>query len=218
MTDKIVKLLPFWETVGRSFKYVLKNKKLLIALLPVLAVLVVWQIAFGLPFMCSYSESFCLQNWQHTISTVFLMLVVVGIIINYCRSIICKETVDFISLKFFKRMLLYILWSVFLTFLVSIPLALIISILLAFGVDTNIVLIVSLFSFFALGTFFAPLIIALPALSVDDYKFTKISKLFQLVKGNKMSIFFGQFVVMIPYLLWVTFAGYLTFAIYLLNK
>ena len=47
----------------------------------------------------------------------------------------------------------------------------------------------------------APLIIAFPALAVDDYKLINLSKLFNLCKGNKMAIFFGQFVIMFPYML-----------------
>ena len=69
------------------------------------------------------------------------------------------------------------------------------------GVDQNTVLLLSLFLFFVIGTILAPFIIAFPALSVDDYKVVKISKLFHMAKGNKMAIFFGQFVVMIPYIL-----------------
>jgi hypothetical protein len=209
MSNKIIKLLPFWETVGRSFKYVLKNKKLLVALLPVVGALFVLQIALGLPFMCSYNASFCMQNWQHTTSVVFLMFAVIGIIINYCLSIICKETVDFYSVKFVKRASLYILWSFLMTFLVGAPLILIVALLLTLGVAENIVLMSSLFLFFVLGTIFAPLMVAFPALSVDDYKLIKVSKLFQLAKGNKMRIFFGQFIVMIPYILLSKMVAYI---------
>ena len=201
MTEKNIKALPFWETVGRSFKYVLKNKKLLLALLPVAVAMLLLQIILKLPFMCSYNESFCVQNWQNSISTIISVFVAVGIIINYCRSIICKEYVDFVSLKFFKRMIFYILWSLLLTFSVGIPLSLFIIIMSFTGLSTDTILMISLFLFFVIGTFLAPLAVAFPALAVDDYKIIKISKLFEMAKGNKMSIFFGQFIIMVPYMI-----------------
>ena len=201
MCNKDVKKLPFWETVGRSFKYVLKNRKLLLALLPVVAVLAVIQIVLKTPIMCAYSESFCTKSWQNTFGGLTLVLTAVGIIINYCRSIVCKETVDFTSLKFLKRAGFYILWSVLLTFVVGIPVAVAIVILSVASIDVNMLMLVSMCLFFAVGTALAPLIVAFPALAVDDYKLINLSKLFSLCKGNKISIFFGQFVIMFPYML-----------------
>lgn len=201
MPNKKIKKLPFWETVGRSFKYVLKNRKLLVSLLPVVAVLTVVQTVFNMPLMCSYNEKFCIQNWQSGVSGIILVVVAVGIIINYCRSIICKETVDYTSLKFFKRMFFYILWSFILTFAMGIPSAIFIMILSLAGVDTNTVLLLTTFLFFILGAALAPLLIGFPALAVDDNKLINLPKLFKLAKGNKMSIFFGQFVIMVPYLI-----------------
>lgn len=201
MPKKEIKKLPFWETVGRSFKYVLKNRKLLLALLPVVAVLTVAQMVFSMPLMCSYNEKFCIQNWQTAVSGIILVLFAVGIIINYCRSIICKETVDYISLKFFKRLAFYILWSFALTFAIGIPLAIFIMILSLMGVDANTSLLLATIMFFVLGTILAPLLVGFPALAVDDYKLINLSKLFSLAKGNKISIFFGQFVIMFPYMI-----------------
>ena len=209
MTSRTIKPLPFWETVGRSFKYVLKNKKLQLALIPVAVVLFLLQIVLKLPLMCSYNESFCTQGWQNTVSAIVSVIAAVGIIINYCRSIICKEKVDFYSAMFFKRMAFYILWSFLLTFVVGIPVAIFIMIMSFTGIELNTMLTVSLFLFFVVGVLLAPLIVALPALAVDDYKVIKISKLFTLAKGNKMSIFFGQFIVMVPYMLLSKMFAYL---------
>lgn len=209
MTSKAIKPLPFWETIGRSFKYVLKNKKLQLALLPVVGGLFLLQIVLKLPFMCSYNESFCTESWRASLSAIVSVIIAVGIIINYCRSIICKEYVEFTSAKFFKRMSFYILWSFLLTFIIGIPVAVFIIIVSLTGLDTNIIMLLSLFLFFGLGVALAPLMVAFPALAVDDYKIIKISKLFALAKGNKMSIFFGQFLVMTPYMLLSKMFAYL---------
>lgn len=201
MCNKDVKKLPFWETVGRSFKYVLKNRKLLLALLPVIGVLTIVQVVFKLPLMCAYNESFCIQNWQNSVSGLFLVVAAVGIIINYCRSIICKDEVDFLSLRFFKRLAFYVLWSLVLTFALGIPVAIFIMAISLTGIDMSMVLLLAMFLFFVLGTALAPLIVGFPAISVDDYKLINLSKLFKIAYGNKMSIFFGQFVIMIPYMI-----------------
>ena len=39
MENQEIKKLPFWDTVARSFKYVLKNRALLVGILPVIAAL-----------------------------------------------------------------------------------------------------------------------------------------------------------------------------------
>ena len=201
MTKKSIKLLPFWETVGRSFKYVLKNKKLLLSLIPVIGVLLLLQIGLKLPMLCSYNEKFCNQNWQNILSALFLVFATVGIIINYCRSIICKESVDITSLKFIKRISFYIMWSFLLSFVIGIPVAIFVMLISLITAETSIILFMSLFLFFVLGTYMAPMIVAFPAIAVDDYKIIKIKKLFDLAKGNKISIFLGQFIMMIPYML-----------------
>ena len=100
MCNENIKKLPFWETVGRSFKYVLKNRKLLLSLLPFVANLTIVQVALKLPLMCAYNETFCTKGWQNNVSGLFLVIVAVGIIINYCRSIVCKETVVKIVFNF----------------------------------------------------------------------------------------------------------------------
>ena len=201
MCNNDVKKLPFWETVGRSFKYVLKNRKLLIALIPVVAFLAVIQLILKAPVMCAYNERFCVNSWQNTLGGIVLVLTAVGIIINYCRSIVCKEKVDFRSLNFFKRAGFYILWSFLMTFVIGIPVSIVVIVLSVTGVNVNLLLLISMCLFFVLGTVLAPLIIAFPALAVDDYKLINLSKLFNLCKGNKMAIFFGQFVIMFPYML-----------------
>ena len=53
MEKQEIKKLPFWDTIARSFKYVFKNKALLIGILPLIAALSVLQIFIGLPFICS---------------------------------------------------------------------------------------------------------------------------------------------------------------------
>lgn len=200
MCNENIKKLPFWETISRSFKYVLKNNKLLLLLLPLVGVVTIIQAFIKFPLMCTYNQNFCVEGWQNIFSNVVLVIVAVGIIINYCRSIICKENIDITSLNFFKRLAFYILWSFALTFVVGIPVALVIVILSLMGLSVTTIMVLTLFSFIALGVVFAPLIVAFPALAVDDNKIIRPSKLFAMAKGNKMSIFFGQLVIMIPYI------------------
>lgn len=201
MSNKNIKQLPFWETVARSFKYVLKNRQLLKILLLIAAILTVVQVILKTPIMCVYNESFCKDSWQNTFSGFIMVLTAVGIIINYCRSIVCKDVIEFTSLKFLKRMGLYLLWSVLMTFVVGAPITAAIIILSILGLSSKTILLVSVFLFFVFGVLFAPLIVSFPALAVDDYKIINLAKLFKITKGNKMAVFFGQFVIMFPYML-----------------
>jgi hypothetical protein len=98
-------------------------------------------------------------------------------------------------------MALYVLWSFMMTFVLGLPIAIFILLLSLASVDANTLMLLAMFMFFLLGTVFAPLIVGFPAIAVDNYKLINLSKLFKLAKGNKMSIFFGQFVVMFPYMI-----------------
>ena len=105
-----IKKLPFGETVGRSFKYVLKNKELLRAIIPVVGVLTIIQILLGFPAMTSI-KTVTLSHSKIYLGALSLAFAAIGIIINYCRSIVCKASVDYLSLKFWKRLGIYFVFA-----------------------------------------------------------------------------------------------------------
>ena len=202
MENQEIKKLPFWDTVARSFKYVLKNKALLKGILPLAAALIVLQIFIGLPFLCSIDTSACSNDWRQTVTILSVALGAVGVIINYCRAIVCKAEVDFISLRFWKQTGLYFVASLFLSLLVAVPVIICLT-LSAFIFDPqtsiNLLTSISLLASVASAIVFAPLFLILPAIAAEDYQMIRWSKLFAMAKGNHNAIFWAQFIIMIPY-------------------
>ncbi len=202
MENKVINRLPFWETIARSFKYVFKNKALLKTLPLIVGGLTVLQIILGLPIICSINEQSCADNWQSHISMLAIILVSIGIIINYCRAIICKVNVDFISVKFWMQVGAYILASILLSVIILLPafigivvgVSLLNSIGLANAASAAAILIP-----FAACIFFAPLFLVFPAIAAEDKELFSLPKLFAMAEGNHNAIFWAQFVIMIPY-------------------
>ncbi len=194
--------LPFWDTVARSFKYVFKNKSLLRGILPLVAALSVLQIFLGLPFMCSVSGADCGTGWANTVTLLTIILASVGVIINYCRSIICKAEIDFVSLAFWKRMGLYLVASFVMSVIILLP-TLVGIFIMSFIFDPNSLLSLTasltMLITIAVSITIAPLFLVFPAIAVEDFKIIRWSKLFALAKGNHNAIFWAQFVIMIPY-------------------
>ncbi len=203
MTTSEIKKLPFWETIARSFKYVLKNNALLKGILPLIAALVVLQMFIGMPFMCSINMNKCeISPWQQNLTLLTIILASVGVIINYCRAIVCKSDVDFISLDFWKKMGLYLIASLVLSVIIIFP-VLIGIYLMSFFFDPNLLInlttSLTILISVAVSIVVAPLFLVFPAIASGDYKIINWSTLFKMAKGNHNAIFWAQFVIMTPY-------------------
>lgn len=202
MEKQEIQKLPFWDTIARSFKYVFKNRALLVGILPLIAALSVLQILIGMPFICSITGENCSSGWGQIITLFATILAAVGVIINYCRSIICKAEIDFVSLGFWKKMGLYLIASFVLSIMILIP-ALIGIYLLSFLFDPNALINITtsatLLITLVISIILAPLFLVFPAIAADDFKIIRWSKLFQMAKGNHNAIFWAQFVIMMPY-------------------
>ncbi len=204
MNNKEIKKLPFWETIGRSFKYVFKNTDLIKAILPVIGVLVVVQIIFNFPMMCSVGLSNqCSNGMANDVHILITALAACGIIINYCRSIVCKADVDYTSRNFFKRLGFYFVASICLSVLIGIPTFAITVLGAVIGLNEIALQLLVYATFLGLGIFFAPILMVFPAISVDDYKIINWNKLYSLVKGNHGAVFWGQLLIMVPY--WILY-------------
>lgn len=201
MKNPEIKKLPFLDTIGRSFKYVLKNKALIRGILPLAAALIVLQALIGLPFLCSLSGNTCVSDWRWPVTALTIALSVAGIIINYCRTIINKAPVDFVSIQFWKRMGFYVVAFLVLSVLILVPVLLCLT-LAAFVFDPStsisLLTLISVLVWFAAAIVFAPLLLVFPAIAVEDYEMIKWSKLFALAKGNCNAIFWAHLIIMLP--------------------
>ena len=204
MENQTTHKLPFWETLGRSFKYSLKNKQLLLGILPVILVLVFIQIALNLPFACSFGAGQCSTGAGYYLTLLSFVAAASGIIINYCRSIICKADVDFTSFRFWRQLGLYIAAKIVMLLIIMLPsVAVIMAIAYLSGFSeavliAGIVLVPLLFSIL-----FAPLFLIFPAIAVEDYQTINRKKLFETTKGNYNAIFWSQLILSVPY--WILF-------------
>lgn len=204
MDNQTIRKLPFWETLGRSFKYALKNKQLLLGILPLVAALIFIQIALNLPFSCSFGSGQCSTDWRYYLTLLSFMAAAAGVIINYCRSIVCKADVDFSSLKFWKQMLFYLLAKIFMLMVIMIPVvAVLFAVSYWFHAPANLLMVLMVLVPLGFCILFAPLFLVFPAIAVEDYALINWKKLFELAKGNYNAIFWSQFILSIPY--WVVF-------------
>ena len=204
MKNQTINKLPFWETLGRSFKYALKNKQLLLGILPVVFILIFIQIALNLPFACSFGGGQCTMNTNYYLTLLSFVAAAAGIIINYCRSIICKVDVDFKSLKFWRQLGLYIVAKIAMLIIIMLPsIAIILAIAYLSGFSEAIltagIILVPLF----FSILFAPLFLVFPAIAVEDYQLINRKKLFSITKGNYNAIFWSQLFLSVPY--WLLF-------------
>lgn len=195
---KEINRLPFVETVARSFKYVFKNRELQKAMLPVIAGLFVAQLIFGMPLLCSYSSEYCQGKWNF-LNLLIILVCATGIIINYCRSIICKENSDYISKAFWKRVCLYLLVSFSLSTIIALATMLLVVPVGYISTSETMVVVFTAIITIIISIMLAPIFLIFPAIAVDNKEMINIKKVYAMAKNNFNAIFWGQFVIMIPF-------------------
>ena len=198
--------LPFVETVSRSFMYTLCNWELFLKTVSPGLVVVVLEMFSGFPILCSLSNTACADpnSLMARLSALLVLLISVAVIINYCRAIILKAPVDFLSCVFVRRVLFYILATLLLALAIILPfilLAVFYGVILEMignniepGAVSYLVLGIALI---ALCVFLAPVFLVFAAITVDDRTMT-VKEAFRLSRGNYNKIFWGQAVLMIP--------------------
>ena len=199
--------IPFLETIGRSFKYVFKNKELIKGILPLVFVLIILQVSIGMPFLCSLRGS-CQAGLARNLTVLSIVLGAAGIIINYCHLIICKTEVDLCSLKFWKQMFFYLVASMVLGFVFFICFAVSLTLsakILAWFNLSNYVLWGVYVDAAVVFISLSPLLLAFPVIAAEDYKMLLPQRLYKTAKGNFNAIFWGQFSIMVPY--WLSFGA-----------
>ena len=201
--QKIINL-PFMETLSRSFMYTLCNWELYLKVISVGVIAVLWEMFNGFPVLCSFSDAECVGGAAQSVSSLLILLISVGIIVNYCRAIILKAPIDFRSGGFFRRVLFYILASFLLMLTIVVPfilLTLLYGMILGFiGMENDVGNMTYLFSAVILVAWcicLAPVFLVFAAITVDDKSIT-VKQAYALCKGNFNKIFWGQTLLMIP--------------------
>lgn len=192
--------LPFWETIRRSFLYVLTNLDIYLKVSALGFAILIYELFTGFPSLCNISAGGCVGSWEQNVSILLLSLISIAIIIAFCRVIILKTSTNYFTLAFGKREILYLLYSLFMVAIITLP-----SILLVFTyayVAQLLHLPEFMFNFsilipFLLTIYFSRIFLVFPAVAVDNYSLG-IKGSFKLTLGNANKIFWGQFLMMIP--------------------
>lgn len=202
MTNIKAHNLPFLETIKRSFVYSIYNFSLFLKVSSVALFLVVIEAFNDFPILCTLGEGECSQDTINTLTSLFMMFLSIGVIVNYCRSIILKSDIDFYSWSFIRRSLWYLLASVAFGLFVFLPFMLFAGvygyILQLFGwgeIDAVYMLLV--LPLIAWIIYLSPLFMIFVAITVDDKSMT-IKEAFKITKGNSNKIFWGQIIMMLP--------------------
>ncbi len=192
--------LPFWETVGRSFMYAVRNWELFCKTAALGLVALILEMFGGFPTLCGISGGDCAASVWGTLSNWAMLLVSVAVIINYCRGVVLKTQPDFMSGAFLLRMVKY-LWVSLLFSLAAVLILVVLSMSYAgigkfFGInDVNMLPLLILLIFCLIGL--APIFLVYAAVSVDD-KTLGFKEAYLLTKGNYNKIFWGQVLLLIP--------------------
>lgn len=192
--------LPFWETVRRSFMYVLTNMDVYLKVSALGFAILIYEMFTGFPSLCNINETGCSGGWQQNVSIVLLSLVSIAVVIAYCRVMVLKSPTNYFSLAFGRRELLYLLYNILIIAIITLPSLLAIFVFAYLGqmlhfpeTVFNLAVLIPL----AFTIYFSRLFLVLPAVAVDN-KELRLKKSFELARGNANKIFWGQFLMMIP--------------------
>ncbi len=195
--------LPFWETVRRSFMYVLTNLDVYLKVTALWFAIILYEMFTDFPSICNLSAEGCTGGWMQNVSILLLMLASIAIVIAFCRVIVLKVPSSYFSWAFGKREIVYLLYNILLIAIITLP-----SIVLIFswayfgrmlGMSEgfyNVSLIIPLL----LAIYFSRLFLVFPAIAVDDRKMT-LKASFKLAEGNANKIFWGQILMTLPVVL-----------------
>ncbi len=193
--------LPFWETVKRSFMFVLKNMKTYLKISAPAFAIVVYEMLCGFPILCNINPESCTPGLAQRGSLALLWIVSFAVTIAFCRVVVLKTPADYFSLAFLKRECKYILYNLLLVAAIMLPAFLLIAIV-AFigsflGMTQNSLVTIGMFIPLLLTIYAARLFLVFPGIAVDDAGLT-IQESFRMTKGNANKIFWAQIIMMLP--------------------
>lgn len=194
--------LPFWETVRRSFLYVVENLDVYLKVTSIWFALLIYEMFNGFPSICNISSNGadCYSDWSHKVSIILISLASIAVVIAFCRHIILKLPVKYFMFSFGRRELKYLLFNI--VFIGVITLCSILSIFVIAYLGQILHLPESFFNFtilipLALTIYACRFFLVFPGIAVDDKEMT-VKESYRITLGNANRIFWGQFLMMIP--------------------
>lgn len=203
--------LPFWETIRRSFLYVLFNLPTLWKIACLWFAILLVDVFSGYPTLCNIDTAYCKEGVSQnlTLSMVLLAIAAIAIMVKFSRFVILKEEPLCCRISFGKKELKYlgyalllILGIVALGMLLGLVSGLFNVILLSVGLspaDTlyTILILLPVLLIVAGVVYLSRFYLIFPSVAVEN-KELGLKKSWLLTKGNACRIFFGQALLSIP--------------------
>lgn len=192
--------LPFWETLRRSFMYVLARPGLFFQVSAIWFAFLIYEILCGFPSACNFSPENCSGTWQQNVAVIMLSIASIGIVISYCREIILKTPLNYFSLNFVKLGLIYLFYNLVFVLIVAIPSIAAIFVFAFAGQMLNIpesVYLLALIFPLIVIIYFSRVLLVFPAVSVGNLRLG-FKQSFKMTVGNANKIFWGQLIMMVP--------------------
>ena len=195
--------LPLFETVSRSFMYIIKNFSTFGKICSVFVVLWVAEMLCGLPALCSVNESYCIQSNTSNILLSLIYLSSAIVAVNTIRSIILKQEFKWFHLPVGTYTLRYIGYTILLSLMIILPTALILMISntsanTQISSGTATFLSVTTFAtFLGMILFCLRLYLVYAGSAIGDKEMT-LGKSYNLTSGNMLKILGGQILIEVP--------------------
>ncbi len=199
--SEIIKL-PFWETIRRSFIYVLARPRLFLQVSAIWFAFLIYEVICGFPSACNFSPDNCTGSWQQNVAVIFLSIASIGIVISYCREIILKSPLNYFSKDFIKLGLVYLFYNLVFALIVAVPGVISVFVFAFIGQMLNLpepVYLVALIFPLAIMIYFSRVLLAFPAVAVGNLQLG-FKQSFKMTVGNANKIFWGQLLMMVPVL------------------
>ncbi len=201
--NKPVIILPFWETIRRSFSYILTNFNALVKISAAwFALLLVFDMFTNFPSLCSLNAAVCNGGWAQNVSLAALTVSAIAVIISYIRHIVLHADYSgYWNLSFGKRELRYIGAAFVFILIIAVP-SFIYGFVAGFvgailGADKIIFTQIFFLGLLVMLVFCARFYLVFPAVALDNRE-VGFRKSFRITKGNTNKIFWGQMVIMLP--------------------
>ena len=191
--------MPIKETIQATFGFVAKERKIFWTAIPMAAVMIIMVLISQALVVCDNDTGECSSNWLATIMMAIYALFNIGIVVNYCRSVMGEEAPDFVSKNFGKRVLFYLAAVLAISLFFVVVLIPCVVIMLLINDNPRMVTYILLMVVLPIcGIIFAPLLLALPAAIMGDKQWCNPLRLFKLAKGSHNAIFWGLIITMLP--------------------
>ena len=210
--------LPLWETISRSFMYIIKHCKDMCKICSVFIVLWFLNIASGQPMLCSTAQKECLMQGAPLVYAVVLYLACAIITVNVIRSIILRQACHWFHLYLGKPHFRFVGYNIVLALMVIIPSAFILMIVRSTN-DSELSNVTLAF----LGAAFICTLIGLSVLccrlylvyggaAIGDRNMT-LAKSYMLTQGNMLKICIGHIVLAFPTIILTYVASRIYFSV-----